>query len=625
MIKFPDTNSPRWLVFMLDIFICTVSLVLAYFIRFDTTQEPIEKEFQILIVSFPFYILIRGGLFFLFRTYRGIVRHTSMEDARKIFLSVGTGTLLFIGLSPVRYFFFDGYFFMPMSVVFVEFVTTTFLLITARFAVKLLFAESRKSDVENKNVLIYGAGISGLITKRMIEKDMRIHLNVVGFIDDKKDLSNKSLEGLKIYDSDQTESLIDEFNIEKIIIAIQKPVPENKKKIIELGLKFDIEVLNVPNPKAWINGEFTMNQVRKVKIEDLLGRKPINLENKKVLDEICDKTILISGAAGSIGSEISRQIAHYKPKKIVLLDQAESPLYDLQYALLESSLNVEIDYVIGDIRSEERMRNLFKTFRPDLVYHAAAYKHVPLMEDNPSEAILTNVKGTKILVDLSMEYEVQKFVFVSTDKAVNPTNVMGSSKRIAEIYVQAANQKNKTKFITSRFGNVLGSNGSVIPLFRKQIEAGGPVTVTDARVTRYFMTIPEACQLVLEAGTMGEGGEIYVFDMGESVKILDLAKKMIRLSGLELGRDIEIKIVGLRPGEKLYEELLSNDENTAPTHHPQILIGNVRTFDFDEVQKNVSELIAMYNHQDNFAIVQKMKQIVPEYKSNNSIYTSIDQ
>lgn len=624
MIKLPDTNSPRWLVFTLDLFICIVALVLAFFIRFDTTQEPIEKEFEIVIRSFPFYILIRGLSFFLFKSYRGIVRHTSTEDAKKVFLSVGFGTLLFILASPIRYYYFDGYFFMPLSVIFVEFVTATFLLITARFVIKLIFSEAQKNSVEKKNILIYGAGISGIIAKRTIEKDVRIPLKVVGYIDENKDLSNKSVEGLQIYPASQVEELIDAFNIKKIIIAIQNPVPENKKNIIEIGLKHDVEVLTVPNPKAWINGEFTMNQVKKVKIEDLLGRKPINLQNENILSDINGKTVLVTGAAGSIGSEISRQLLHYKPKKLILLDQAESPLYDLQYTIREAKPGVDVEYIIGDIRSKERMKNVFRTFEPEFIYHAAAYKHVPLMEDNPSEAILTNIKGTKNLVDLSLDFNAKKFVFVSTDKAVNPTNVMGASKRIAEIYVQSANSFDKTKFITTRFGNVLGSNGSVIPLFRKQIEAGGPITVTDKRVTRYFMTIPEACQLVLEAGTMGSGGEIYVFDMGASVKIIDLAKKMIRLSGLELGKDIDIKFVGLRPGEKLYEELLSDEESTMPTHHPQIMIGNVRSFDFGEIEKSISEIITLFDLQDNFAMVQKMKEIVPEYKSNNSVYTSMD-
>jgi FlaA1/EpsC-like NDP-sugar epimerase len=380
----------------------------------------------------------------------------------------------------------------------------------------------------------------------------------------------------------------------------------------------------VPSPKSWINGEFSTKQIAKIQIEDLLGRKPISLDVKKIESELKGQIILVTGAAGSIGSGMVRQIAKYAPSKLILLDQAESPLYDLENELLTeyNSLNYEI--VIGDIRSFDRMKNLFDSFRPKYVFHAAAYKHVPLMENNPSEAVLTNVLGTRNLVDLSREIGVHKFVMISTDKAVNPTNVMGASKRIAEIYAQNADVKSETKFITTRFGNVLGSNGSVIPLFEKQIAQGGPITLTDDRVTRFFMTIPEACQLVLEAGSMGEGGEIFVFDMGESVKIVDLAKKMIQLSGLELGKDIEIKITGLRPGEKLYEELLAKDENSLPTHHPQILKAKIRGEHKGQLE-NINELIELFSSQDNEAIVTKMKSIVPEFISNNSMFEKLDK
>jgi FlaA1/EpsC-like NDP-sugar epimerase len=334
--------------------------------------------------------------------------------------------------------------------------------------------------------------------------------------------------------------------------------------------------------------------------------------------------VLVTGAAGSIGSGMVRQIGKYQPKQLILLDQAESPLYDLQNELKSEFPNLNFEVVIGDIRSYQRMKNLFKTFNPKYVFHAAAYKHVPLMEGNPSEAVLTNVFGTRNLVELASEFEVYKFVMISTDKAVNPTNVMGASKRIAEIYAQSKNQSSNTKYITTRFGNVLGSNGSVIPLFQRQIDQGGPITVTDERITRFFMTIPEACQLVLEAGTMGDGGEIFVFDMGDSVKIIDLAKKMITLSGLELGKDIEIKITGLRPGEKLYEELLAKEENTLPTHHPKILKAKVRIEDVEQLEK-INALIDMFELQNNDAIVAKMKTIVPEFVSNNSEFEKFDK
>jgi FlaA1/EpsC-like NDP-sugar epimerase len=417
------------------------------------------------------------------------------------------------------------------------------------------------------------------------------------------------------------QKLITENDVSNLIVAIQKPNEDNRKHVVEACLSNKVTIQKVPNAKSWINGEFSAKQIAKINIEDLLGRKPIVLDEEKIKNELSGKVILVTGAAGSIGSGIVRRIVNYSPAKLILLDQAESDLYDLQQELLETEIKLEV--VIGDIRNFDRMKRLFDYFKPNYVFHAAAYKHVPLMENNPSEAVLTNINGTKNLVDLSLSYHVEKFVMISTDKAVNPTNVMGASKRIAEIYAQLRNQKGVTKFVTTRFGNVLGSNGSVIPLFQKQIEQGGPVTVTDERITRYFMTIPEACQLVLEAGAMGEGGEIFVFDMGESVRIIDLAHKMIQLSGLEVGKDIQIKITGLRPGEKLYEELLAAEENTIPTHHPQILKAKNR----EEINSRliaIDELITLFEDQDNITIVKKMKEIVPEFISNNSDFEKLD-
>jgi FlaA1/EpsC-like NDP-sugar epimerase len=383
-------------------------------------------------------------------------------------------------------------------------------------------------------------------------------------------------------------------------------------------------VKNVPSLDDWYEGNFSSKQIKDVKIDDLLGRKPINIKNKNIHEEFLDRVILISGAAGSIGSEITRQVVKYNPKKVILLDQAESSLYDLNQELISDNSKINWEVVIGDITRKERMSNLFKFFKPEIVFHAAAYKHVPLMELNPAESIRTNVQGTKILSDLSIEFKIQKFILISTDKAVNPTNVMGASKRIAEMYCQSLNNVGDTKFITTRFGNVLGSNGSVIPLFKKQLENGGPLTVTHKNVTRYFMTIPEACQLVIQASTMGKGGEIYVFDMGKSIKIIDLAKKMIQLAGLEINTDVEIKITGLRPGEKMYEELLSNEENTIPTHHPKIMIGKVITKDHNSIKTLVTKLISHVENQKNEEIVKQMKEIVPEFVSNNSEFSKFD-
>lgn len=619
-------NTPRWVIILMDLVLSFFALVFAYLIRFDLKADEalIKQEWSILSKSIGIYFFVKFIVFYIFKIHKGLVRHTSTEDIRRIFLAVLTCSAIFLGLGIIRVLFFDGFFLFPTSVLIMEFLASFVFMIGSRFSIKLLSLESMKSQQEEERILIYGAGISGLITKRTIEKDTRLNYKIIGFIDDNKKMAGIRLEGLAIFHTSKLESLIKEEGVTTVILAIQKPDENNRKRIVETCLAQNVKLQKVPSPKSWINGEFSTKQIAKINIEDLLGRKPIVLDENKISNELNGKVILVTGAAGSIGSGMVRQIANYHPQKVILLDQAESPMYDFQNELLSNYSQLNFEVVIGDIRSLERMDRLFEYFKPEYVFHAAAYKHVPLMENNPSEAVLTNVKGTKNLVDLSVKYGVDKFVMISTDKAVNPTNVMGASKRIAEIYAQAANEKGVTKFVTTRFGNVLGSNGSVIPLFQRQIEQGGPITVTDERVTRFFMTIPEACQLVLEAGTMGQGGEIFVFDMGESVKIIDLAKKMIQLSGLELGKDIEIKFTGLRPGEKLYEELLAKEENTIPTHHPQILKATVRKEDVSQL-KEIETLIHLFENQKNDEIVAKMKQIVPEFVSNNSVYEKLDK
>jgi FlaA1/EpsC-like NDP-sugar epimerase len=410
-----------------------------------------------------------------------------------------------------------------------------------------------------------------------------------------------------------------------LILAVPELKPENKRILIDACLEKGIKIMNVPPVRRWLNGELSFKQIKKVNVSDLLERDIIDIHRETIRKELMGKRVLVTGAAGSIGSEIVRQILPFQPAQLILLDQAESPLYELERELVDVYQYAGFEVVVGDIRNKARMLNVFTTFRPEYVFHAAAYKHVPLMESNPSEALLTNVKGTKILADLSVEFNASKFVMVSTDKAVKPTNVMGASKRIAEIYVQALNRISSTKFITTRFGNVLGSNGSVIPILTKQIERGGPVTVTHPEITRYFMTIEEACLLVLEAGAYGEGGEILLFDMGKSVRIKDLVEKMIKLSGLTLGKDISIVYTGLRPGEKLYEELLNDQENTVKTHHSRIMKALVQEFDFKEVSDQVSEMIPYFEAQDNKQIVARMKRLVPEYKSQNSEFEALDR
>jgi FlaA1/EpsC-like NDP-sugar epimerase len=498
-------------------------------------------------------------------------------------------------------------------------------MISSRLAIKAIYFENKNPEKEKTHVIIYGAGESGIITKRTLDRDAAVRYKVVGFIDDDEKKKGRSLEGVFIFSSDKLHELITENQVESVILSIQNLSPAKKNSIIDECLKYGVRVLNVPPVAKWINGELSFNQIKSINIEELLERDPIKLDNGLINEQLNDKIILITGAAGSIGSELARQCAKFNPRMLVLLDQAESPLHELELEFNEKSLSFKHEVVIGDVRNKERLQHVFKTFKPQIVFHAAAYKHVPMMENNPSESILTNILGTKTVADLAVENNVEKFVMISTDKAVNPTNVMGASKRIAEIYTQSLGKNSQTKFITTRFGNVLGSNGSVIPRFKKQIEQGGPITITHPDITRFFMTIPEACQLVLEAGCMGKGGEIFVFDMGKSVKIVDLARNMIKLSGLKENTDIKIIYTGLRPGEKLYEELLASSENTLPTHHKQILVGKVREYEFAEVTQFINELIALFNSQDNKRIVAKMKDIVPEFVSNNSVFETLDK
>ena len=619
-------NTPRWVVVLLDLIIHLSALAFAYLIRFDLKADfsLIQSEWEILSKSLWFFILVKLVVFYIFQIQKGLVRYTSTEDLKRIFLAELSCTIIFLLGGFVRYYHMDGFFLFPMSVLVMEFLASVLFVVGGRFIIKLMYLESMKDTGIQESVIIYGAGVSGLITKRTLEKDTRNNQIAAAFIDDNEKLQGTRIEGIRVYSTGQLSKLQKELQAKTLIVAIQVPDVDKMQKVIDEAMTLKLTIQKVPNPKSWINGEFSSKQLKKIRIEDLLGREIIDLKNNQLSTEISTSTILVSGAAGSIGSGLVQQIAKFTPKNIILLDQAESPLYDLQFELNQHFSELQFEVVIGDICNQERMHKLFQTYKPDIVFHAAAYKHVPMMELNPAEAVQTNVKGTKILADLSLAFGAKKFIMISTDKAVNPTNVMGASKRIAEMYVQKLNEQHITQFITTRFGNVLGSNGSVIPLFQKQIENGGPVTVTDERITRFFMTIPEACKLVLEAATMGRGGEIFVFEMGQSVKIADLAKKMIQLSGLEIGKDIELIFTGLRPGEKLYEELLANEENTIPTHHQKILIAKTRA-ESDEQMVNIQILLDLCIHQDNTAIVTQMKHIVPEFISNNSEYQKLDK
>lgn len=614
-------NMPRWVILVIDMCICFFSLLLAYLVRFNFSIPPVEVQAFPIVFSVVLGVRLLG--FYLAKTYQGIIKYTSSKDSQRIFAVLTIGSLAYVMVNIISY-NINETFPVPFSIIIIEYMATMFLMISLRIMYKALYMEISNPNKEKRSVIIFGAGESGIITKRTLDRDAGTKYKVLGFIDDDEKKQGKKLEGVSIYGLSKLNDLLENNDVSNLIISVQSLSPARKQEIVDICLSHDTKVLNVPPVSNWINGELSFRQIKKVQIEELLERDAILLDKENIRNQFFGKTILITGAAGSIGSEIVRQVIRFQPKKIILLDQAESPLYELEMELHDKYKSQEYEVVMGDIRNKERMENVFRTFSPQIVFHAAAYKHVPMMENNPSESVYTNVFGSKTLADLSVQHKVEKFVMVSTDKAVNPTNVMGASKRIAEIYIQSLNKSSSTKFITTRFGNVLGSNGSVIPRFRQQIETGGPVTITHPDITRFFMTIPEACQLVLEAGAMGNGGEIFIFDMGKSVKIVDLAKKMIKLSGLVLDKDISIVYTGLRPGEKLYEELLANEENTIPTHHKQIMIAKVKEYDLDNVKAEITELISLFHKQDNKAIVRKMKSLVPEFKSQNSVFEELD-
>jgi len=616
-----ENNLPGIIILVLDLFVVAGALFFAFLLRFNfqIPADQLESIPRILLCVIGCHLLS----FFIMKTYKSIIRYTATKDIIRIFIANGITSLFFILINVVHYNFIDYTYFIPFSIVILEFGISTFIIWFYRMGIKVAYLEFVNPTREKQNVIIYGAGNAGLNTKRAIDRDAGLKYKVFAFIDDDPNKKDKKLEGVSIYPASRLDEILTNNTIAHVIIAIQNIHPDNKKEITEKCLSHNVKVLVVPPVSRWINGELSFKQIKKIKIEELLQRDEIKLDPALIIPELVGKTVMITGAAGSIGSEIVRQIAAYNCKRIILVDVAETPLFYLELEIKEKFIDRNFDIHIVDITNKEQMALIFAAHVPDVIYHAAAYKHVPMMEKNPSSAIRNNVYGTKVLADLSMEFGVKKFVMISTDKAVNPTSVMGASKRIAEIYIQSLNQLNKTAFITTRFGNVLGSNGSVIPVFRDQIEKGGPITITHVDITRYFMTIPEACQLVLIAGAIGKGGEIFIFDMGESVKIIDLAKKMIELSGLTLGKDIQIKFTGLRPGEKLYEELLATKENTLPTEHKKIMIAQVRFSEYNEVEPLIQQLLSLVNFSET-ELVMMMKKIIPEYKSNNSEYESLD-
>jgi FlaA1/EpsC-like NDP-sugar epimerase len=618
---------PRWVIIVIDALFIAFSTFLGFVLRFNFSSADILKHnfFEGLLVSVSvgvFAIIVTGS-------YKGIVRYTGLQDGVRIFFMLVLNVII-ITAGNLAYQYEYSLNFIPYSVLFISFLASFLFLFNYRLLIKFIFSFYNHGAVRNSKVLIYGAGQTGIVTKHVIDSSR--NSKVVGFLEDDRNKIDKVLNGSRIYSASPAsiEGLILAYHVDELIITVKNLSTDVKNEVVDLCLKQHVKVRVVPPIEKWVKGELSLNQIKEINIDDLLQRESIRLEDGNLEAQLSRKKVCITGAAGSIGSELVRQVSLYNPSELILIDQAESDLFEIDREIQKSDPKFSVTSYVADITNETRMRSIFAHHKPHIVFHAAAYKHVPLMEHNPSEAIRCNILGTKILADLSVAFGVLKFVMISTDKAVNPTSVMGCSKRIAEIYVQSFNTylhslgKPHTAFVTTRFGNVLGSNGSVIPVFKKQIEQGGPVTVTHPEITRYFMTIPEACQLVLEAGAMGRGGEIFIFDMGQMVKILDLAKRMIRLSGFEPGRDIDIVFTGLRSGEKLYEELLNQKENTIPTHYEKIMIAKVQEYSYTQVNELIELFNDLIDDKNELKMVALMKELVPEFKSNYSRYEVLD-
>ena len=625
IIRFYRKPMSQFSLLMCDIFLVVVSFFLSKLVNYQENFLSIFSHTTEILIQFAIVVVVYAVAFAIFKPFKSIMRYTGFGDIQKVFYAnlAAFGALAVVKIIAYLHKPLEPYFLWGRELILLValvLVAMAFVRLFSRFVYDNVM-DSRKK--ETRRIVIYGAGDAGKLTYNVLSKDSTLRNRIVAFIDDNPDKHTKQLNSVPIYPSQKvlTEDFVRDNDIDELIIAIPSLRMDAKQSIIGKALALNLTVKSVPDASRWTEGQFSASQIENIKIEDLLARDPIVLDNSNIKSEIEGKVILVSGAAGSIGSELSRQLCSYSPRRLVFLDNAESPLFDLQFELRNSFPDKDIAFVIADIRDKLRIGEVFDKYSPDIVYHAAAYKHVPFMEENPYEAVSVNIFGTKNMADAAISHGVKKFVMVSTDKAVNPTNVMGATKRVAEIYTQSHTTPD-THFITTRFGNVLGSSGSVIPLFKKQLAQGGPLTITHKEITRFFMTIPEACNLVLEASSMGTGGDIFVFDMGKPVKIYDLAKNMIRLSHLD---NIEIKEIGLRPGEKLYEELLATKENTLPTHHPKILRAKVRSYDPQTVDECLQRLGAIEKTSDEFAIVSEIKGIVPEYISNNSVFSSLDK
>ena len=617
---------PIWTILLIDVFIIVISSLLAYALRYDFRS--IFLESSTIDKTILWTVVVNLIFFRVFRTYSNVLRFSSFVDIMRIFVSltVSYALLMITSVLTESYLEFN---LAPVSVLFMSYIISFAMMACSRIVVKIFFEALNFDGSRSANVFIYGAKEAGVNIAKALRVSLRNHYRLRGFIADEPELINKVMMGVKVFPNDDTliENL-DDRDVHTIIISPAKMEALKHSDMADRLLAHNIKLMTAPPLSEWNNQFLDRTQLKEIQIEDLLQRNPIEIDIHKVASHLEGKRVMITGAAGSIGSEIMRQVASFNPYKLILVDQAETPLHDIRLELQDRWRDIDAETIIADISNVTRMEEIFRRYKPQYIFHAAAYKHVPMMEDNVSESIQVNVYGTRTVADLAVKYGAEKFVMISTDKAVNPTNVMGCSKRICEIYVQSLAKKllaeggHVTQFITTRFGNVLGSNGSVIPRFRDQIQRGGPVTVTHPEIIRYFMTIPEACRLVLEAGSMGNGGEIYIFDMGKPVRIVDLAKRMISLSGRT---DVKIEFTGLRHGEKLYEELLNVKELTKPTYHEKIMIATVREYDYAEVNERIQKLIDVSYTYDQMKIVAAMKDIVPEFVSKNSCFEVLDK
>lgn len=617
---------PIWTILLIDVLIIVVSSLLAYALRYDFRS--IFLESSTIDKTIVCTVIVNLVFFRIFRTYSNVLRFSSFIDIMRIFVSLTVSYALLMISSVLLSSYMDVRL-APVSVFFMAYIISFAMMSCSRIVVKMFYELLNFDGSHSANVFIYGAKEAGVNIAKALRVNLRNHYRLRGFIANEPELINKVMMGVKVFPNDET--LIDVLNdrdVHTIIISPAKMEELKRSDMADRLLAHNIKLMTAPPLSEWSGQTLNRTQLKEIQIEDLLQRNPIEIDIHKVASHLEGKRVMITGAAGSIGSEIMRQVASFNPYKLILVDQAETPLHDIRLELQDRWRDIDAETIIADISNATRMEEIFKEYKPQYIFHAAAYKHVPMMEDNVSESIQINVYGTRTIADLAVKYGAEKFVMISTDKAVNPTNVMGCSKRICEIYVQSLAKKlqqkggHVTQFITTRFGNVLGSNGSVIPRFRDQIQRGGPVTVTHPEIIRYFMTIPEACRLVLEAGSMGNGGEIYIFDMGKPVKIVDLAKRMISLSGRT---DVKIEFTGLRHGEKLYEELLNVKELTKPTYHEKIMIATVREYDYDEVKERIQKLIDVSYTYDQMKIVSAMKDIVPEFISKNSCFEALDK